>query len=82
MRRVFVGDFAVGIETAENDYRLLLATTPLPRFFGYQPLIDALRRSAAPKPHSMSKISRGHLASPQQTHRMLAVKPGHRREFV
>jgi nucleoside phosphorylase len=46
MRRVFVGDFAVGIETAENDYRLLLATRPLPRFFGYRPLIDALRRSA------------------------------------
>ena len=41
-----VGDVVVGTETVEHDYRQLFATRPLPRFPGYGPSIDALRRSA------------------------------------
>ena len=39
-----IGQFVVGIETVEHDYRLLFATRPLPRFPGHGPSIDALHR--------------------------------------
>jgi adenosylhomocysteine nucleosidase len=41
-----VGDVVVGTETVEHDYRVLVASRPLPRFPGHGPSIDALRRSA------------------------------------
>ena len=41
-----VGDVVVGTETVEQDYRLLFATRPLPRFAGHAQSIAGLRRSA------------------------------------
>ena len=41
-----VGDVVVGTETVEQDYHLLFATRPLPRFAGHARSIAGLRRSA------------------------------------
>jgi adenosylhomocysteine nucleosidase len=41
-----VGDIVVGTETVEHDYRLLLATRPLPRFSGHPASLALLRRAA------------------------------------